>query len=319
MTLPMTEPALSPLDASGPSVVAIGGGHGLACLLEAVQGYAGTITAVVSVADDGGSSGRLIKDLDIPPPGDIRKCLLALAPEPTIWAEMLGHRFERGDVAGHSLGNLMLAALTEMIGDFSAALRVAEFQLGACGRVIPAALHRLDLVATIDGREVDGQVEIAQRPGHVEALRIEPSDAEATPSALEAIRSADQILLAPGSLYTSLIATLVVPGVTEAIEKSDADLIYILNLVTQNPETLAMDADDHAEALRVVAGLSKVGTMVAHAGVLDVPRGLSAVSVAEPECQGWTVITADVADHEADWPQHHPIRLGQTLSKMVKT
>ena len=163
------------------------------------------------------------------------------------------------------------------------------------------------------------QVEIAQRPGHVEALRIEPSDAEATPSALEAIRSADQILLAPGSLYTSLIATLVVPGVTEAIEKSDADLIYILNLVTQNPETLAMDADDHAEALRVVAGLSKVGTMVAHAGVLDVPRGLSAVSVAEPECQGWTVITADVADHEADWPQHHPIRLGQTLSKMVKT
>lgn len=315
----MTEEALSPLDTSGPAVVAIGGGHGLARLLEAVQVYAGSITVVVSVADDGGSSGRLTKDLDIPPPGDIRKCLLALAPEPTIWAEMLSHRFERGDVAGHSLGNLMLAALTELIGDFSAALQVAEYQLGACGHVVPAALHRLDLVATIDGREVDGQVEIAHRHGHIESLRIDPPDTEANPSALESIRSADQILLAPGSLYTSLIATLVVPGVVEAIEKSDADIVYVLNLVTQNPETLAMDADAHARALREVAGLGSVGTMVAHAGVLDVPEGLDAVRAAGPECQGWNVVATDVADHSADWPKHDPIRLGQTLAKLVKT
>ncbi len=127
------------LDESGPRVVALGGGHGLARALEAVQSYAGSITAVVTVSDDGGSSGRLSGDFGIPPPGDIRRCLLALSPEPTVWGEVFAHRFDTGDVAGHSMGNLILATLSELLGGFDSAIRAAEAMLGAVGHVVPVA------------------------------------------------------------------------------------------------------------------------------------------------------------------------------------
>ncbi len=319
MTTPQT--ALDPLDldSAGPVVVAIGGGHGLAQVLEATLGYAGQITAVVTVSDDGGSSGRLQEALRIPPPGDVRKCLLALSPEPSLWRELLGYRFEEADVAGHSLGNLMLGALAELTGDFRSAVRTAEAMLGARGRVVPAAPRALRLEASIDGRLVAGQTAIARSRGTIEELRLDPGDVAASPEALEAILAADQLVLAAGSLFTSLIATLLVPGVVGAVEASEARRVLVLNLVTQDGETLGMSGTDHVEALRRLTGLGGPAVIVVHEGELDVPVGVTRVELtaADGQALGWEVAAAAVADPEAAWPQHDPIRLGRVLAELT--
>lgn len=319
MTIPQT--ALDPLglDSAGPEVVAIGGGHGLAQVLEATLGYAGRITAVVTVSDDGGSSGRLQKARRIPPPGDVRKCLLALSPEPSVWRELLGYRFEDADVAGHSLGNLMLAALADLTGDFASAVRTAEAMLGARGRVVPAAPQALRLEASIDGRCVTGQSAIARSRGTIEELRLDPANATANPEALEAILAADQIVLAAGSLFTSLISTLLVPGVVAAVQASKARPVMVLNLVTQDGETLGMSGADHVEALRRLTGMGGRGVIVVHEGELAVPPGVTRVelSSADGQALGWEVAAAAVADPEASWPQHDPIRLGRVLSELT--
>ena len=190
MTTPETalESELLNLTADGPRVVAIGGGHGLAQALEAALSYASHVTAVVTVGDDGGSSGRLTSTLEIPPPGDIRKCLLALSPEPTVFRELFGYRFDSTDVAGHSLGNLMLAALTGLLGDdFEAAVRVASGMLGTVGQVIPVARKSLHLQAVVDGALVDGQAAITKSRGNLSELRLVPADEPANPHAIEAV------------------------------------------------------------------------------------------------------------------------------------
>ncbi|MFQ5968415.1 MAG: uridine diphosphate-N-acetylglucosamine-binding protein YvcK, partial [Acidimicrobiia bacterium] len=223
---------LSPLELSpgGPAVVAIGGGHGLAQALEAVLAYASSVTGIVTVADDGGSSGRLTSTLDIPPPGDVRKALLALSPEPSVFGELFAYRFEDTDVAGHSLGNLILASLTDLLGDFTTAIRTAEVMLGALGRVIPAAPTSLHLQATIDGTIVEGQATINSTRGRIEEMKLIPEDTKATREALDAITEADQIVIGPGSLYTSLITALMVPGIPEAVEAARGRLIWVMNL-----------------------------------------------------------------------------------------
>ena len=196
----------------GPHVVAIGGGKGLARALEAIRAYAAHIDAIVTVADDGGSSGRLAPDLDIPPPGDIRKSLIALTPDDSVWRQLYEYRFDGADVRGHSLGNLIIAALTEIEGSFEGALRLSERLLGATGSVIPASPWHLELAAIIDNEEIRGQVAISLARGAVSAVRVIPEDAPVSESAVKAIESADQIILGPGSLYTSIIAAMVVPG-----------------------------------------------------------------------------------------------------------
>ena len=258
MTTPETflEPKLLQLAKDGPRVVAIGGGHGLAQALEAALSYASHVTAVVTVGDDGGSSGRLTSALEIPPPGDIRKCLLALSPEPTVFRELFGYRFESTDVEGHSLGNLMLAALTELLGDdFEAAVRVASGLLGTVGQVVPVARHSLHLQAVIDGRLVDGQAAITKTRGSLSQMRLVPDDEPANPHAIDAVQSADQILIGPGSLFTSVIAALAVPGMSEALQTAPGHVVFIANLVTQDGETLGMTCSEHLEALRRVGGV----------------------------------------------------------------
>ncbi len=230
-------------------MVCIGGGHGLAQVLQAISGYAASITAVVTVADDGGSSGRLAPALDIPPPGDIRRCLLALTPEESHWRSLFEYRFEGADVEGHSLGNLIIAALADTQGGFEAALAECEWLLGTIGSVIPAAPRRLSLEAVIAGRVVKGQSAISHTPGEVTALRLLPEDVTAGARAVRAIIDADQIVIGPGSLYTSVIATLAVPGIADAVNRSRARLVAVANLITQDAETLGMDAVDHIEAL----------------------------------------------------------------------
>ena len=206
-------------------VVGIGGGHGLAVTIEAALGYADEVTAVVTVADDGGSSGRLTRELGIPPPGDIRNCLVAMA-ENKDMADLYQHRFESGELTGHAAGNLIIAALTEMTGDFNAAVAEAGRQLGARGRVLPATSDLVDLMARIAGGVVRGQVAVAESAEPIQAVYLEPPNPRANQAAVDAIGEADQIILGPGSLFTSLIATLMVPGIRGAVQQSlsSADL-----------------------------------------------------------------------------------------------
>ncbi|MGH8875022.1 MAG: gluconeogenesis factor YvcK family protein [Acidimicrobiia bacterium] len=309
------------LDDHGPAVVAIGGGHGLAAALQAIQCYAGEITAVVSVGDDGGSSGRLKSGLGIPPPGDIRRCLLALSPEPSIWWELFAYRFEEADVEGHSLGNLMLAALTDLLSDFESAVRRAGDLLGAVGVVVPAAAQATHLEAVVGGRTVRGQVAISQARGGVEKLTVGPKGVRATPRAMEAITEADQIVLGPGSLFTSVLAVLLVPGIAEAVAAAGAAKVFVLNLITQDGETLGLSGPDHIGALAGLAGLTGPGAIVAHRGALEVPEGLDRVTLEPEEAArlGWRMLEEDVADQIAAWPQHDPMKLGRALQGLSGT
>ena len=321
MTTPETAltTELVQLTDDGPRVAAIGGGHGLAQALEAALSYASHLTAVVTVGDDGGSSGRLTSALEIPPPGDIRKCLLAVSPEPTVFRELFAYRFESTDVAGHSLGNLMLAALTELLGDdFEAAVRVAAGMLGAVGQVVPVARRSLHLQAVIDGILVEGQAAITKTRGSLTELRLVPGDEPADPRAIEAVQSADQILIGPGSLFTSVIAALTVPGMVEALHTAPGHVVFIANLMTQDGETLGMTGADHLDALRRVGGLDVTGTVVAHRGDIHAESPAEQVEVerAAMAAKGWDVVEANLVDRQANWPQHDPIRLGQVLAQL---
>ncbi len=305
----------------GPHVVAIGGGTGLARALGAIRSYAGSIDAIVTVADDGGSSGRLAPSLDIPPPGDIRKCLIALTPEESVWRRLFEYRFTGADVEGHSLGNLIIAALADIEGSFELALRSSEHLLGALGSVIPASPLHLVLEATIDGLPVKGQVNIAVARGSVEHIGVSPADAEASESAVLAIESADQIVLGPGSLYTSVIAALVVPGIVDAVNRADADLVYVTNIVTQDGETLGLDAADHLDALLHMTGMRPPGAIVASDSPVSVDPPLEALAVDGEAIAtyGGDLVTADLLDQGAERPSHDTSRLGEVLRGLTET
>lgn len=233
-----------------PRVVALGGGHGLSATLRAARRYAGDITAVVSVADDGGSSGRLRKAFGIPAPGDLRRCLVALGDETGVWGRVFEHRFDAGELHGHAVGNLIIAGLAAETGDFTAALAEAGRLLGAVGRVLPATIEPVVLKATAAGGEVHGQVAVANtsRIVHVEVVPAEPAVPQA---ALDAIARADQVVIGPGSLFTSVLAVLAVPGIRAALERTRAQKVYVANLREQPPETAGFDVAAHVEALLV--------------------------------------------------------------------
>lgn len=309
------------LDPEGPKVVAIGGGHGLAQVLVGAQSYASRIDAIVTVADDGGSSGRLTSAYDILPPGDLRRCLLALSPEPSLWSEMFEFRFETSDVAGHSLGNLILAAMADLFGDFETALSVAEDALGALGHVIPASRGSLHLQATIDGRLVDGQAEIARTRGRLSELQLVPADATANPRALEVISAADQVIIGPGSLFTSVIAALLVPGMSDAVNASPAQVVYVCNLTTQDGETMSMSAAEHVEAIMGFTGLKTPVSALIHDGGPAFPPEAGRVPCDEEAvlALGVAPVLADLLDRDASWPQHDPVRLGQALTELYES
>lgn len=235
----------------GPAVVALGGGHGLATALAAARRYAGSITAVVSVADDGGSSGRLRQAHDVPAPGDLRKCLVALAASDTIWAEAFEHRFRSGELDGHALGNLVIVGLAQVLGDFGRALEEAGRLLKCAGRVLPATTDPVVLKADAgpNGGSVEGQVAVANSPDPIRRVHIVPEDAKAHPEALSAIELADQVVLAPGSLFTSLLPVICVPAIREALVAARGRIVHVCNLKSQVPETVGLDAVDHLRAV----------------------------------------------------------------------
>lgn len=303
----------------GPLVVAIGGGEGLSRVLGAVLGYAGDIKAIVTVSDDGGSSGRLAPYLDIPPPGDIRKCLLALTSGDSTWRSLFEYRFESADVAGHSLGNLILAGLADIEGSFEEALVRAERLLGAGGSVIPACRDRLALEIESAGAVVRGQVAVSLHRGTVDAIRVLPETAAGTPRAIEAIESADQIILGPGSLMTSTIAAMRVPGITEAINRSSAQLVYVANMVTQDGETLGMDGVGHLNALLRLTGVRSPHTIVANDTPIDAVSPLQRIDF-DPELTatyGADLALSDLVDAQAAWPSHDPVKLGAALTAIT--
>ncbi|HZU72592.1 MAG TPA: uridine diphosphate-N-acetylglucosamine-binding protein YvcK [Acidimicrobiales bacterium] len=284
----------------GPRVVALGGGHGLAATLSAVRRYAGDITAVVSVADDGGSSGRLRDTLGIPAPGDLRKCLVALGDPDSLWVDAFEYRFPAGELEGHALGNLVLSGLAGVAGDFQGALAEAGRLVRAVGRVLPATTVPVVLKATSAGGEVEGQVAVASA-GRIAAVSVVPPDAPAPAEAVEAVMRADQVVIGPGSLFTSILAVVAVPAVREALARTRARKIYVCNLRPQVPETSGYDVAAHLDALSA-HGL-EVDAVVCDLTEMD----LGPVSI---PCM-------EAALGRADGPGHDPDRLAAVLSDLV--
>lgn len=236
---------------SGPRVVAVGGGHGLAASLRAARSYAGDLTAVVSVADDGGSTGRIrAGSADRVGPGDLRKCLVALAGEDSALTRAMEHRFSGGDLDGHAFGNLLILAIAESDGDMVEALDEVGRMIGAVGRVLPASVGPVELRAEVEsGRTVNGQVAVGACPDVV-SVSIDPPDVDACPEAVDCIRAADQIVLGPGSLFTSVLAATAVTGIRDALRDARDRLVYVCNLAPQVPETAGFSVRDHRDALR---------------------------------------------------------------------
>ncbi|NNC74475.1 MAG: YvcK family protein, partial [Acidimicrobiia bacterium] len=249
----------------------------------------------------------------------IRRCLIAMSPEPTTWRRLFDFRFDSSDVAGHSLGNLLLVALHQIEGSFEDGLLAAERLLGTVGSVIPAALERVRLEAVVDGSVVEGQVNIALSRGAISKIRILPATVSVSERAHEAIRAADQIVLGPGSLYTSLIAPLLVPGVVEAINDSKAQLTYVANLTTQDGETLGMDAADHLEALLTHTGIRSPSTVIANRLPVEVEPPIEPLVVDESALAtfGTDVVWADLLDVSSPVVIHDPVRLGLALAGLV--
>ena len=245
-------------------VVAIGGGTGLSTLLKGLKRYVispgasarpgpaiAELCAVVTVSDDGGSSGRLRKEFNMLPPGDIRNCIVALSEDEALLSRLFQHRFIKGSgLEGHSFGNLFLAALTSITGDFSEAVRLSSEILLTRGHIYPATTSNIELDALMeDGSQVRGETQITASKGRIRELLLVPPDVEPMPQTLEAIARADLITIGPGSLFTSLIANLLVRGIAEAIVQSSAVKVYVCNLMTQANESLGLTASEHIRAL----------------------------------------------------------------------
>ncbi len=259
-------------------MVALGGGTGLAALLAGLKRRVGAdiadLTGIVAVTDDGGSSGRLRRDLGLLPPGDIRNCLVALADDEDLLARLFQHRFEAGEgLTGHSFGNLFLAALTEITGDFPQAILTAEKILSVRGRILPATLADLALRAvTVAGRVVEGESAIGRAGEPIATVELVPASPPAYPPALAKLERADLVLLGPGSLYTSVLPNLLLPQIRAALAATRAPVALVLNLMTQPGETDGLDAVAHLDALERHVGPGVVDTLLAHGGELPPER-----------------------------------------------
>ncbi len=246
---------------AGLSLVSIGGGTGLSTLLSGLKEYVGkessipdwidVLTAVVTVTDDGGSSGRLREEFQMLAPGDIRNCIVALAEDQHLLTKLLRYRFESGgELSGHSIGNILLTALTDLTGDFLEAIKAISEVLAIKGRIFPSTMENATLAAKlVDGRIITGESKITAARSHIEKLWIAPAHCKPLPETLEAIKEAKIITIGPGSLYTSIMPNLLVDGLVEAISKSSAIKIYICNIMTQPGETEGFSGEDHIRAL----------------------------------------------------------------------
>jgi uncharacterized cofD-like protein len=307
----------------GPKVVAIGGGTGLSNLLKGLKSYTNNITAIVTVGDDGGSSGRLRQELGVLPPGDIRNCITALADEEKLVTELFRYRFESGQgLEGHSFGNLFLTAIwTITRGDMLEAVRVASRVLNSCGMVLPSTLTAVQLTAELeDGSLVQGESQIGKAVGRIKKVSSAPV-ARATPEALQAIKNADLIILGPGSLYTSIIPNLLVDGISEAIAQSKARKLYVCNVMTQLGETIDYSVADHVDALLSHAqGAQTAGKLVQAVFVNDQIPAQRPEAATNPvsfdsdrvKALGVTALRRPLVNEAID-SHHDPVRLAEEI------
>ena len=317
---------------SDPKITVIGGGTGLSTMLRGLKRYSEDITAVVTVADDGGGSGMLRQDLGMPPPGDVRNCIQALAnTEPTM-ERLLAYRFTEGVLKGQSFGNLFLAALNGMSETFDEAVRKMSDVLAITGRVLPVTNESVYLAADFDdGTEVLGESLIAEfKKGtdkRIERVRLVPEHPKALPQVIEAIAEADMIVLGPGSLYTSIMPNLITDGVAEAVAGSDAFRIYVLNIMTQDGETEGYTASDHIEAVFSNSGARLFDWCLANSA--PIPAELTArygregaepvrVDAGEVERLGVGLISAPVAACASGYVRHDPDALARELLRAYR-
>jgi uncharacterized cofD-like protein len=250
----------------GPKIVAIGGGTGMPNVLRGLKDLTGNLSAVVTVADDGGSSGRLRKDYSILPPGDIRNCLVALADEETLLGRLFQYRFSKGkELKGHSFGNIFITALSHVVGDFPTAVNESSKVLAIRGQVLPVSLENIQLRAKLkDGRTIKGESNIPKAEGEIDRVYIVPEKCLPYGPAIEAIKKADAIIIGPGSLYTSIIPNLLVPGIKEALMNTKTVKIYICNIMTQNGETDGYTVSEHLKAIFKHTGHRVVDYVIAN-------------------------------------------------------
>ena len=311
----------------GPAVTVIGGGTGLSVLLRGIKSVTSNITAIVTVADDGGSSGRIRQDLGMIPPGDLRNCLVALADTEPLMEKLFQHRFGgAGGLAGHNFGNLFIAAMTEVLGDVEQALKESSKVLAVRGRVLPASTQKVRLWARMtDGSMVEGESQIPLANKRIDRVYLQPEETMPVESSLEAIRDADAIILGPGSLYTSILPNLLVRGVADTLRKSQAVKIYICNVMTQPGETDGYSASEHVQAILDHVGPGIIDYVVinnqnvaeelqqkyADQGAYPVKSDVDVI-----EAMGIKAVLADVIN-ETNLVRHDPLKLSRTIVSMI--
>lgn len=311
----------------GPRIAVIGGGHGLSNMLRGLKEYTENLSAIVTVADDGGGSGALRQDLGMPPPGDIRNCMVALANTEPLMKQMMDYRFQEGTLAGQSFGNLFLAAMNGISPSFDAAVRRMSEVLAITGRVLPVTTADVQLEAEFEnGASVVGESKISyckkKEDCRITKVRLLPERPKALPEALAAIQEADMIVLGPGSLYTSIIPNLLVEGIVEAIQASSALKIYVCNVMTQEGETEGYTASDHIAALfqHSVQGLFHLCLVNSSPIPADVraryaQEGAEALRYDTDRCAalGVELVSRPVAMVQDGFVRHHPDKLAQEL------
>lgn len=304
----------------GPRVVVIGGGTGLSTLLRGLKVFSNNITAIVSVADDGGSSGELRQSMGILPPGDIRSCLTALADDETLMGQLFQYRFAAGNgLGGHSLGNLLITALAEITGSFEEGVAESGRVLAVRGKVLPATLHDVRLVADIQLPDesvevrVRGESKIPKAAGRIRRIWLEPNNPLAYPPAVQAILSAELIIIGPGSLYTSVLPNLLVPDLADALRVSRALKFYICNVASQPGETDGYTCGDHVRSIEKHMGVRLFDMVISNACYEgNLPEGIDFVRT-EPELEEeYTVYCTDLVDKGKVW-RHDSERLAQVV------
>lgn len=306
----------------GAKIVAIGGGTGLSTLLRGLKQHSGNLTAIVTMADDGGSSGRLRQSLGLPPPGDLRACLAALSADEDLLTQLFQYRFLKGEeLEGHSFGNLFIAALTGVTGSFDQGILEAGRVLGIRGRVVPSTLSDVQLVADkvdVQPIRVRGESRIPEVPGRIGRIYLQPADPPAYPEAIRAILSADMVVIGPGSLYTSVLPNLLVPDIANAVRASRAFRVYVCNVATQRGETDHYNCADHWAAITQHAGDGLVDLVVAN-DCLEalIPEDTSLVSPPENGLLEVPTYTTDLVDHERAW-RHDADLLAERLISLLE-
>jgi uncharacterized cofD-like protein len=304
----------------GPRMVAIGGGTGLSTLLRGLKTYTSNLSVIVTVADDGGSSGRLRDEYRILPPGDFRQCLIALADAEPLMKQLFDHRFKEGSLDGHSFGNLFIMAMADVTGNFEHALRESAKVLAVKGTIVPSTLQDVTLVASINGGTVEGESKIPKQNAPISHVFLKPDGAQVNPEAAQAILNAELVTVGPGSLYTSILPNLLVEGMVEAIKASPALKVYICNIAAQPGETDGYGVDDYLRVIRDHVGANLFDFVLVNSNTTIAPTGGQATVIFKPSDSAKhpevRFIASDVVNVKI--PSHHdPDKLARTIMRKV--